>query len=636
MKVGEGASDCSLARFEKPESFARSSKAISRISRLNLHSRNPISIMATACVKKLKTAFAEETGRIATMVQREIMTGTLWPLNRIPETKFDASLGHNPRSIRMQIAPPTRTEYTPILAAGNKAANFVNPVTGETISGFTDKTGRGCNIPAETIHWGYDEFGRCLRATALETDPICLLDMIEKKAVATTIAALREKLPQFAKEHFANELLRQVIRFSHHKYSIAEGIPTSTNVATFPAIPTGGLNVGIIRHIENLMRHYGWDEGANTPKVNGRPALQVYAGRDSIEFAITERKKQKNIQFQQGVTTVMDSTFGQTEVYEGIQFIENPMPPRGYVIQKAANSYEFVEINPWIVRAGAEGIVIDPNPSYHASWVTVAGQTFKVLELGFIIHPRAMERQAMGSVPTVEGKTVAGRFNFEVNLVPDWAIAADPRCNKDKFYIQLRMLHAYAPFPFNPELMTAFLYIAATPQVLIVDPNGEETAPEPASEPISMRPFTAPQPETCNVCEDEDIVRDAVPPTCTDLFPENGVGVMRHVQLAYNVEEGAGNLTIVVERVGGQEGAATVDYTTTAGTAIAATNYTTTSGTLSWADGEFGPKSFNVPILDHAGDDDGKQFTVVLSSPTGATLGTPSTATVTILDADNA
>lgn len=592
--------------------------------------------MATPCVKKLKSAFAEETGRIATMVQRNILTGTLWPLKRIPETKFDASLGHNPRSIRMQVAPPPRVEYTPILAAGNQAANFVNPVTGETISGYKDKTGRGCNIPAETIHWGYDEFGRCLRATALETDPLCLMDMIEKKAVATTIATLREKLPMFAKEHFANELLRQVIRFSYHKYSMAEGNPISTNAATFPAIPTGGLNIGIIRSIENIMRHYGWDEGAETPMVNGRRALQVYAGRDSIEFAINERKKQKKIQFQQGVTTAMDSTFGETEVYEGIQFIENPLPPRGYVIQKATNSWEFREINPWIVRAGVEGIVIDPNPDYHASFVTVAGQRHTVVELGFIIHPKAMERQAMGAIPTVEGKTVSGRFNFEVNLVPDWAIASDPRCNKDGFWIQLRMLHAYAPFPFNPELMTAFIYIAATPQVIIVNPNGDDAPVTPASEPIGIQPFLAPQADTCDVCEDAAPERQAVPPTCTDLYPENGVGVMRHTQLAYNVEEEAGSLTITVERVGGQTGAASVDYTTTAGTALAATNYTTTAGTLNWADGEFGVKSFNVPILEAAGDDAGKQFTVVLSTAVGATLGTPSTSTVTILDADNA
>lgn len=589
--------------------------------------------MAATCIKKAKTAFTEESGRIATMVQREIMTGALWPLKRIPETKFDASLGHNPRSIRMQVAPPSRVEYTPILAAGNEAKNFTDPQTGETIAGFGDKQGKGCNIPAERIKWGYDEFGRCLRATALETDPMCLIDMIEKKAVAATIQTLREKLPQFAKEHFANELLRQVIRFSTRKYSMGAGNPVSTNSPNFPSIPTGGLNIGILRVIENTMRANGWDKGSQTPMVNGRPALQVYAGRDSIEFAITQRKIQKKIIVQQGTTTVSDPTFGTTEVSEGIQFIENPLPPRGYVVRKSTGQYEFREIPPFLTRAGVEGIVPDDNPNYHSSFVNVGGEQKLVLEVGFIIHPSAMERQAMGSVPTVDGKSVTGKFNFEVNMVPDWAIVP-PECNKDGFWIQYRMLHAYAPFPFNPELMTAFLYIAATPQVIIVNPTDSFVAP--ANEPVGMEAFLPPQPEGCLPCDDAAVVRDPVPPTCTDLFPANGVGVMRFRQLTFDVSEDAGSLTIVVERVGGNTGAATVAYHTTAGTAIAATNYTTTTGTLSWADGEFGKKSFNVPILAAAGDDDGKQFTVVIDTPTGAALGTPATATVTILDTDNA
>lgn len=590
--------------------------------------------MPTACVKKAKTAFAEETGRIAALTEREIMTGALWPLRRIPETTFDTSKGENPRTLRMMIAPPNRTEYTAILSAGNEAKNFPNPLGGADIAGFGDKQGRGCNIPAERIRWGYDEFGRCLRATALETDPMCVMDMIQKMQFSATISKLREKMPQFAKEHFANELLRQVVRFSYHKWSVVAGSPVSTNVPTFPAIPTGGLNIGLIRHVENVMRAHGWDKGAKTPEIGGRSALQVYAGRDSIDFAIVQRKIQLGLTNQ---TTIRanDGVFGETEIYEGIQFIENPLPTRGYVIQKAVGSYEFVEINPYIVRAGVEGIVVDPNPDYYKSFVTVGGDSNVVCEIGYVIHPTAMERQAMGSVPSVDGKTFNRKFNFEVNMVPEWAIVP-PECNKDGFWIQLRMLHAYAPFPYNPELMTAFLYIAATPQILIANPNGEDEPIIPPSQPIAMAPFNPPLADGCVACADVADVRNPVPPTCTEIFPANGVGVMRQAQLVYDVEENAGNLTIVVERVGGNTGAASINYTTAPGTAIAATNYTTTAGTLNWADGEFGKKSFPVPILAAAGDDDGKQFTVVLSVPVGATLGTPATSTVTILDADAA
>lgn len=591
--------------------------------------------MPTPCVKKAKTAFVEEAGRIAAITEREIQTGSLWPLKRITETTFDTSKGSNPRTIRMMVAPPPRTEYTPILASGNEAKNFPNPQGGADIASFGDKQGRGCNIPAERIRWGYDEFGRCLRATALETDPMCVLDMIEKHQFVATIAKLRQKMPQFAKEHFANELLRQVVRFSYHKWSVADGLPVSTNVATFPAIPTGGLNIGLLRHIENIMRAHGWDEGAKTPVIGGRPALQVYAGRDSIDFAIVQRKKQLGL-VNQTTIRANDGTFGDTEIYEGIQFIENPMPPRGYLVQTAAGAWEFREISPYTIRAGGiEGIVVDPNPDYRGSFINVGGSSYVVVEVGFIVHPDAMERQAMGAIPNVDGKSFSRRFNFEVNMVPDWAIVP-PECNKDGFWIQYRMLHAYAPLPYNPEKMTAFIYIAATPQVVIANPNPPEAPIAPANQPISMAPFLAPLADGCVSCADVADARNPVPPTCTDIFPANGVGLMRQTQLAYDVQETAVGLTIVVERAGGNVGAASVNYTTTPGTALAAVNYTTTAGTLNWADGEFGKKSFVVPILNAAGDDNGKQFTTVLSVPVGAALGTPTTSTVTILDPDAA
>lgn len=598
------------------------------------------------CVKKAKTAFAEESGRIAIMIEREIMTGTTWVLNRIPETKYNTELGHNPRSLRMQIAPPPRVEYQPLLATGNEAKLIENPLDPSTnITTTGDKQGRGCNLPAERIHWGYDEFGRCLRATALETDPMCLIDMMEKKAAPQVIAGLREKMPFYAKEHFANELLRQVVRFAQYKWSMADGMPMSVNTPNFPCVPTGGLNIGFLRNVENLIRHYGWDKGSMTPKVNGRPAIQVYAGRDSIDFAITTRKLQKGVTIQQSSPTVMDSTFGDTEVYEGIQFIENPMPSRGYVVQTGANTYEFREIQPWIIRPGVEGIVHDPNPDYHKSFIAVGGTSYVVCEIGYIIHPKAMERQAMGNVPTVDGKSVGKRFNFEVNMVPDYAIVA-PECNKDGFWIQLRMLHAYAPFPFNPELMTAFLYIAATPQVIMVNPNLLTTPVTPADQPTSIKKFLPPKPEACLDCgDDTPTLRDPTSPTCTDLFPANGVGLIQWSQLVYYVNELSAGLTMVVERVGGGTGASSVVVTLTEGTATEPENFGIPSGfagttgvsstftkTLNWADGEFGIKSFTVPINDTVSVDAGKQFTAVLGTVSNSTLTAATTATVTLLE----
>lgn len=54
-------------------------------------------------------------------------------------------------------------------------------------------------------------------------------------------------------------------------------------------------------------------------------------------------------------------------------------------------------------------------------------------------------------------------------------------------------------------------------------------------------------------------------------------------------------VTVYVAR-SGEEGAASVDYATADGTAVAPGNYTDTSGTLNWADGEEGPQPVEISI----------------------------------------
>jgi endoglucanase len=96
----------------------------------------------------------------------------------------------------------------------------------------------------------------------------------------------------------------------------------------------------------------------------------------------------------------------------------------------------------------------------------------------------------------------------------------------------------------------------------------------------------------------------------------------------YSVANGAASLSVTVNRTGGSAGTATAKYATSNGTAAAGTDYTSTTGTLTWGAADAAAKTFNIPI--NAGGSGGKSFTVTLSAATGATLGTPATATVSI------
>jgi hypothetical protein len=105
-------------------------------------------------------------------------------------------------------------------------------------------------------------------------------------------------------------------------------------------------------------------------------------------------------------------------------------------------------------------------------------------------------------------------------------------------------------------------------------------------------------------------------------------GTVQLSSATYNGAEGSAVL-VTVTRTGSAIGAATVDYNTTPGTASNA-DFTPVSGTLTWASGDSAPKSFLVPIANDGIAEPAESFTVNLSNPTGAVLGAPSTATVTI------
>jgi subtilisin family serine protease len=117
---------------------------------------------------------------------------------------------------------------------------------------------------------------------------------------------------------------------------------------------------------------------------------------------------------------------------------------------------------------------------------------------------------------------------------------------------------------------------------------------------------------------------------------------------SYSVGEGDGEAQITVIRTGDTSGPSTVDYRTTDtdtftvscadtvnnhGSAYARCDFATVVGTLSFAAGET-TKAFGVPIIDDALAEGNETFNVVLSNPTGAALGSPSMATVTIIDND--
>lgn len=113
-------------------------------------------------------------------------------------------------------------------------------------------------------------------------------------------------------------------------------------------------------------------------------------------------------------------------------------------------------------------------------------------------------------------------------------------------------------------------------------------------------------------------------------------GLLGFESLGYGVSENGGSATVTVTRTDGSSGTATVDYSTSDGTATAGLDYTASSGTITFADGETS-KTFTVPILNDSLIEGAETINLTLNnSGGGAGLNLHSTtARLVIFDDDS-
>ncbi|MCU7829498.1 MAG: thrombospondin type 3 repeat-containing protein [Candidatus Thiodiazotropha sp. (ex Myrtea sp. 'scaly one' KF741663)] len=90
---------------------------------------------------------------------------------------------------------------------------------------------------------------------------------------------------------------------------------------------------------------------------------------------------------------------------------------------------------------------------------------------------------------------------------------------------------------------------------------------------------------------------------------------------------------IEISRIGGSSGAASVDYVSSDGTANAGSDYTATSGTLNFADGQTSA-TFPLPITDDSVYEGDETVNLTLSNPVNASLGSITSAVLTIEEND--
>lgn len=114
---------------------------------------------------------------------------------------------------------------------------------------------------------------------------------------------------------------------------------------------------------------------------------------------------------------------------------------------------------------------------------------------------------------------------------------------------------------------------------------------------------------------------------------EGGPGAVGFFPAGYVVGESVGTVTVTLQRYGSTSGSASVNYTTTNGTATAGQDFTAASGLVTWADGDAAAKTITLSITQDSAIESTEKFQVTLSNPVG-NITAAGSAIITITDDD--
>jgi len=130
-------------------------------------------------------------------------------------------------------------------------------------------------------------------------------------------------------------------------------------------------------------------------------------------------------------------------------------------------------------------------------------------------------------------------------------------------------------------------------------------------------------------------MQSSVSSSSSSVAESTDAGSFRFTTGSYTIDEGEGTATINIIRYGGNKGAVSFEYETENGTADSGSDYDPASGRITIADGKT-TGVFTVPILDDQEAENNETIILRIKSPTGgAVIGSPDTATLTIIDNDD-
>lgn len=603
--------------------------------------------MATCSPDKIVAALHEQTEIITDIVREEIKDSPNLALRMIPDggtvrrnannssviygEAKQASVAYN--SVSHAARPleaegySTTGDFKARTSQGNNGIfnNLANEIDDNACHGqFTIDFAQGYRIR------GFEDF-----ELAVDTPIKCAreLDRLGEAHIRGYFNGVKNQFTRWGMSNFSDNLLNLVIQHGEANASVQAADQFNVTAGGWQAPPVHRITIHFLQDYRDHIIAEMVGKGFNVPEDW---MLEVEMPRQDWIDAVIEDKIQRDITGTQYVNEQFKDTEGAMKgrmfaTYGGIKCYFNERPIRGYFKKTGTtggnDTYSFVRVYDWINTMGENGgIVSSVNHDYRKDSIVVDGIKHDMVTL--IPHVDARSFKRFGLLKPIKpiGGDNAG-VNYEVRVVEGAYLG----CNDydDKFKLAAR--HEFRFKAMYPEFSGFIAYRHSQRPGYVLEVTPRNYAPG-ADTPAGPEQYRTTGVDDCMTAECAQCgqVSD-VDGTCLDSGDATPSVVALSPAGAVTTVSNGENYTVklMVTRTGSAAIAASVDYDTADGTATAGSDYTTASGTLEWAAGDTSAKFIEVAVL--AAATDGQTFTVTLSSPVGATIGTGAdVATLTI------
>lgn len=603
--------------------------------------------MSSCNPDKIKSALFEEADIVTDIVREKIVKSDRMALRMIPDGGVVERHDNNDTIIYGEARQASRA-YSQLdhsvkaLVSGEMRGRKENGASGLFTADINDIADNACHGQCEIdFAQGFRRRGTVDYGLDVTTPIKCAreLDRLGKEHIRGYFTGFKNQFSMWGLDNFSDNLLNLVIQNSESNASVLGANQFNVTAGGWQAPPVYRISIHFLQdykdHIKAEMKGRGMEVGENWK-------LTVEMPMDDWLDAVKADQIARNPTGTSYNTEVFKDEEGpmrgrQFADYGGIRCYFTDEPIRGYFVQTAIASsnpvYNFVRVYPWINKQDEEGgIVTGVNHQYRQDTIVVDGVSYDMCTLLPHIDPRSFKRYGLMKPLKLMGGANEG-VNYQVKVIDGPHLG----CNdfNDKFKLVAR--HEFRFKSIYPEFSGFIAYRHGRRQgyTIAVTPRNYEAGPDT---PANVERFDACHDDTgCQTAECAQCGK--VPGDAGECVEPSSTSAVLNLEPCGNIESvflgDAYNIVLRVTRTGDTSSAAQVAYATTAGTATAGTDYTTTTGTLVWEAGDDAPKEITTPILATfaeavAGTAD--TFTVAISSPVGDTLGTCTSATVSVSD----